>query len=326
MKSSKNIIFVFFSVVTLIALTGCSKTQPVREEAYSLVSNNNLNIYISEDENFIYRTDTWTVKKMSKSNNTVVDIFIQDTETATPITALECFNGRIYMLLNDTTLVSMNTDGQDILKNDIGDELKNESQGSAITAYTFDDCLYLIAGNSNVYRVNSEQLILEKRNSDVKRMYITENRSLFIKRLDGNIGRIYSIDGDSNEQMFSSPEDKVLINNAYFSDSYIFYPSFSEDYTYIDIFRINSDGNDKTLIESVPVSHFYNIKYDCTDIYLQTPDEIIKINKETLKKTIVLRVTDLTDDFWEAADGKMFSCRGEQMYYIDTSKGEKSYF
>lgn len=320
MKLTKIINIILFAVVLCITLIGCSKeenTEYKQEKTDSLVSNNNQNTFISEDEKFIYLTDTVVVKKISKSDNSITDIFIQDIDDAKFITSFEYFNGRIYLILENTTLVSMDTSGNDIVEFEIPNEVKNKSKDKVATPYTFDDSLYFIF-DTDIYRVTTEPLGLEIRDKEIKRMYKTKDETLFIKKVDGNIGRIYTVDSDGKEHLFSSPEDKVLISNTNFTDFYVFYPSYNEDYTFVNIYRVNIDGSEKTLIKSVPIGDFLNIKYDNFNVYLHTSSDFVKIDKETLQETNISNTPDLTD-ILEPADNKLFS----QLWYIDCANGEK---
>ena len=319
----KKISLILFTFLLSVSLIGCSKNDNSQEQVktYSSVSNNNQNMFISEADDSIYWTDNYSIKKISKSDNSVTDVFIQDKNEFKSITAFEYFNGRIYLLMNNEVLLSMDENGQDILEFNLQDKIKNSAQYPVANLYTFDGSLYILS-DTDVYHITEKPLGVEIRDNDIRRMYMSKDKTLFIKKLDGDNGRIYTVDSDGKETLFSSPEDKVLINITNFTDSYVFYPSFKDDYSGIDIYRVNIDGSDKTLLKTIPIDDFRNIKYDNFNIYIQTSAGYIKIDKESLKESDIPNTSDL-NDFLEPADNKLFSSSWDNMYYIDCTNGEK---
>lgn len=326
MKSIKKV-SIFFIFILSLTMIGCNKSEKSSGDltkTSSQVSNNNQNIFVSEDEEFIYFTDTMTVKKISKTDNSLTQIFPQDMRDAIPISAFESFNDRIYLLLNKTTLVSMDKNGNDILKAEIEINLEKENYHTGITPYIFNDSLYLIGGGGYVYRVTTAPLDLEPRDGEIKYQYIAANKKLFVKRLDNGIGKIYTVDSDGKEHLFSSSDENVVINRTNFTDYYVFYLAYNEDFTLMNMYRVNLDGSNKTLIKSVPVSDFFiDVKYDNSYAYLTVPNGYVKINKETLEETDLTNISGLNEGFLEVIDEKFFCCLGGT-YYIDVATGEKT--
>lgn len=86
-------------------LTGCRNNEEQQNpidtlsKTSSILSNNNQNIFTSENEDFIYFVDAASLKRVSKADSSVTDIYKFDAADY-PITAFECWKDRIYLILN----------------------------------------------------------------------------------------------------------------------------------------------------------------------------------------------------------------------------------
>ena len=99
MKKLSALILAFF-VLTFGGCAGNSDVKNTYDKTASVVSNRNSNIFISEDSDYIYYIDRYTsVKRLSKSDGALAQIFPSEGYVVGGISAFEAFNDKIYVLL-----------------------------------------------------------------------------------------------------------------------------------------------------------------------------------------------------------------------------------
>ncbi len=332
----KKLIYAIFLLTVCISLAGCTgitanttPADPLRKTS-SIISNNNRNMFTAEDEDFIYFFDIPTVKKLSKTDNSVSEIFSFDgpdyaPEIFSPTVPFEYFNDRIYLITSDCRIISMDTNGEQLLSADIPMETLNDDRSYIFTPYTCEDKLYLISSYSGLtYHVNPETLALEPADSELRTQYVTKDGTIFTKTTENDFGKLYVTPKDGNMTLFSSETESVILNRVNFTDSYVFFVSLSADFSAMNLYRVDMDGKNKQLIKSAsPGDAWIDVQYDNEYVYfLISNEEYWKIHKETLEETNIMSVPDITNSFLEMSNEKFFFTLGP-CYYIDTVTGEK---
>lgn len=323
MKKLSALILAFF-VLAFGGCTGNSDVNNTYDKTASVVSNRNSNIFISEDSDYIYYIDRYTsVKRLSKSDGALAQIFPSEGYVEGGISAFEAFNDKIYVLLHSGQLICVDKNGEQLEEYTFSpDDVIMGSMDA--NAFIYDNNLYFISG-ANAYKVKENPLELELRDYDVINRYTTPAGENFYK----DNGKIFKTDDNSNQTLISA-DDMVVMNTVNFTDYYIFYRSYSEDLTQLNLYRIALDGSDKKLIKSIPLDSYCGyVGYDNRYIYIATDAGLVKTDKETLKEVDLSDIQQLSssrmfDAVLEVADGKLFQCAAET-YYIDTANGEKIY-
>lgn len=322
MKKAK---YQILAILFLLLMIGCATTEEKNysTKTSSIVSNNNRNHLTSEDEEYIYFGGPFAVKKVLKKDNTVEDVF-EIKDFSDEIVDVESFLDRLYLLTFSNKLISISKDGNDLEKIELTDI-------DSPSFYTYDDGLYIVANSTgDVYKLNPEDLGLEEADSAIINQYVAADGTLFIKKNENNLGRVYVV-VDGEEKLFSAEEESVVLNRMNFTDSYVFYYSFNmdniEDFSELDsfsLYRVDLDGKNKKMIKEVELSDYSgNIKYDNEYIYVSiSADEYIKIHKETLKETNIIEQIDsfVPISFFEVSNGRFFAYT--ETNFLDSASGE----
>lgn len=107
-------ILAFLLALLLIpAVVGCSPRAP-ETSMKSITSNNNRNIFLSEDENYVFVSDSNMIYSLSKADGVTKQIFTLTSDTHEYISAFETFGDRVYAIGSNNVLYSMTKDGTDI--------------------------------------------------------------------------------------------------------------------------------------------------------------------------------------------------------------------
>lgn len=238
----------------------------------SIISNNNQNLFISEDEDFIYFVDVMTVKKMSKADNSIVDIYTFDGTDYIPVTFLECFKDRIYLVNFENEFISIDKNGNDVMKTVISEEdIEGYSEEATIIPYIFGDNLYFRINNSGLmYRVDPDTHALELADSEIKNQYITSDKTMFMLKAEEEVGRIYVKPENGDKTLFSAENESVILNSVNYTDYYVFYMAFQEkDFSSLYLYRVDLDGENKVLIKKIDLDENNAlIEYDNEYIYI----------------------------------------------------------
>lgn len=324
----KKIIILLVVMSSLIM--GCSFQENVDNQQVdlnktrSIVSNNNRNFLTSEDVEFIYYTDSFSVKKISKKDNTVENIYtIKD--FVNQIVEIECFSDKLYLLTFSNKLISMSIDGTGIKELELVDI-------DSPSFYTYDNGLYLISNTiGNLYKLNLDDLTLEENDSAIINQYVVADGTTFIKKIENELGKVYVL-SDGEEQLFSGENESVILNRMNFTDSYVFYYAFDmkgvEDFSSLKsfyLYRVDLDGGNKKLVKEVDISqNVGDVKYDNEYIYLYVnADEYMKINKETLEETNIIEQVK-SFEVSEISNERFFNFTGVSFW--DSKTGEEIEF
>lgn len=346
----KKFTAILLSLLLAAGLAACSSNDDEGKTA-SVVSNNNRNLNTAEDDDYIYFAGLTALQRISKADGEVVDIRKTDPMAGNTITALECFDGKVYVMTISNRFVCFDSEGNMIKAAKPEPEgLEDMPRGMPyyFTPYTFDGQLYLISsykgGRSDVYHVDPDTLALRPADPDIKKRYMAPEGIVYLRLEEANTGRIYTIDSTArnisgedfnytgpsviyDENMlvlFSDRDESVITNRVNYTDSYVFYAACpADDLVNYTLYRVGLDGEKKTKIVDFDFNTVFDVKYDNRYIYLLDKDgTCTRINKETFKKsTFELEADHLP--FYEVADGKMLCRRATQAYYIDCESGRK---
>ncbi len=337
----KKVISSILALGLAFSLVGCSNTssevetqgQDVKEvSAFSILQNNNSNYFIAENESDIYYSYFNSIKKLSKEDNSISDVFTFEGDEYIPITTIEYFNNRLYILMADE-LVSMDTNGENILRLNKADVEDTGMDFSSAQMYVFNDNIYVYMSMESIYMINGETLSLEKSNENIfNKIQVSETETIVLSAEDVN-GEIYLEKEDKTKTLISSEDEKVLLYQVGVSDEFVFYPVYNNtDFEkaansttgiIVSLYKIDFNGENKeVIIEFDITSEYQNIKYDAEYIYLiGYKNEVLKINKDTLEESLIT-IDETIMGIYDISSEKIFSIFGEP-FYIDTITGEK---
>ena len=319
MRKLESVIII---LVMSFMLLGCT-TQDNDGKIASIVSNNNLNHLTSENEDYIFFTDSFYVSKIAKEDNTVESIYREE-NFSEQIIEMECFSDKVYLLTSSSRLIAMATDGTEVAETTYPAGLNPMP-----TFYTYDNGLYIIANDTrNVWKVNTEELTLEEADKKIVNQYVAADGTIFINKTENDLGKVYVV-SDGEEKLFSAENESVILNRMNFTDSYVFYYAFDmegvEDLSDLEsffLYRVDLNGENKKLIKEVKLTDgAANIKYDNEYIYISVKEEeCLKIHKETLKETNIKNMVNRFSPIYEVSNERLFAFT--ETNFLDTSNGE----
>jgi len=302
------------------------------EKTSSIVSNNNRNNGVAEDEDFIYFVYAMDVKKISKKDNSVETIYTFEGEV-NMVNTFECFDGRLFFITYDDDFISMDTNGENIIKTKL--EIKKPTDtmygGNPVPKpWVSGGNLYLLTHSPyRAYLVNPHTLEVEEVDYEIAEQYQTEDGKIFTNRLEDEVRKLYVKLPSGEERLFSAEDESVI--DSHYTKAYVFYQAFkmvdSEFQTdSLYLYRVDLDGKNKVLVKEIIVAESSgNVRYDneYAYIYMNEPG-CLRIHKETLKETIVKSIQ--TSGSWgnEISNGKYFSAA--RHYFIDCETGEMTNF
>ena len=338
-KMKKIAMLTLVAVIVCSVLVGCNNSEKNEflDKTSSIVSNNNMNHLTSEDEEFVYFIDTMTVKKIDKSNHSVEDIYEFD-DMYNLVSDFECFEDRLYFITHEGDFISMDTDGENLIKSSFSLDSSEllEYNSPVPQPYVHGKNLYfLVEGGVSVYRVEPDTLALELVDSQIENQYVSSDNTVFTKKIENELGRLYVTPQNGDTTLFSSEDESVILTHVNFTNSYVFYTAFKfddpndidlDDLDSLNLYRVDLDGKNKVLIREFELyNDNANIKFDNEYIYLSISDvEYLKINKETLEETNILSVMKKVGNGYEISDGKIFEFGKD--YCVDINSGEKIAF
>lgn len=150
-------------ILSVVLIAGCSPRAP-EGSTESIVSNNNRNFFLSEDENYVFAADSKMIYSVSKADGSADRIFALTGDKNEFITAFETFGGRVYAIGSNNVLYSMAEDGTDIqsvpLPQEIITDVESMPEDAALTVsgYTYDGNLYFawgFSGEDGVWQVTA---------------------------------------------------------------------------------------------------------------------------------------------------------------------------
>ena len=327
----KRIFVLLTSLMLCFLAASCGETDiKDSRDTGSILSNNNSNYHTAEDEEYIYFLDVLAVRKISKADNSVEDLYVFGDGEIGFTVAMECFEERIYMLNLASELISMDKDGKNVKKSVVEiDAIKDLNQNSSISPYVYDGNLYFLSNNSgNIYCVDAESHSLELVEGAKSNQFIASDNTVFIKKTENDMGRLYVKYEGEEETLFSAEEESVLLNRVNYAEDYVYYISSEDhDFSSVSLWRVDLDGKNKVLIKSFDMLNQYaDVKYDNRYIYLCIGNEnFVKIDKETFEETDISSMLEWEKrSAYEVVDEKLFHFA--QSYFIDSKSGEKIEF
>ena len=329
----KRILSAVLATVLCLVLAGCNST-PAEDTLYktkSTVRNNNHNMLIAEDEDFIYFADSDIIKKMSKEDNSVTAIYDSDRDLG--FYHVEYADGRVYALGFEPLknykfkdiIISMDTNGENLIKKDfiVPDDRYDDSR-TIPNGYIHNNRLYY-PFNGNMYKVNPDTLDLEIATEEIKGTYTTADGTVFISKTEDSKRRLYTVDENGRLKLFSDTERSIW-DNINITDYYVFYADVDlNNFTQYNLYRTDITGENKTLIKEVPFSEATrSIKYDDKYIYLIVSNtELLKIDKETLQATDISSMIEQFKSCFDVSDEKFFNTINVGAKCYDTVTGEE---
>lgn len=313
----KRILTLF--IITCLAFTSCTHKK-IKNDNFllttSIESNNIRNTFVSEDKDFIYILEQLKrIKKLSKNDHSLSQIFSLDENSLEVITSFECFENKVYILTNYNRLISIDKYGQNFSQFEFGNN-ENTINTSNSSSYLIGDNLYFTI-NGKVYCVTENPLSLDLYTDDIFFRPIANTEC----SLDTNEGNIYLLDSSGSQMLLSSTDETVISTNL--TDYYIFYVAIPKELSEICVYRMNLDGSDKKLIKNMSFENLKNITFDNKYIYICAGNGYVKIDKETFDEINLSNISELSTGYYEVVDEKFFQCLLYPTYYIDTRTGEK---
>ena len=324
-KSGKSLIagilVLCLSSTLLISCTDNSKSE-YSYTASSVISNNNKYMFIAEDENNIYFKDAVKIKKMSKLDNSETELYTFDANIYEIPTDLEYVDGRIYVFTTLGDIVSMDSNGENILKAKIPEEAINTN--AAVKKYIAGNQLYYITDKA--YKIVPDTLALELTDYPATFWQAANDGSAFVAQQDGDYVGLYKTSETGELVLFSSNNEGVWSSHINITNNYVFYVANEKgDFSKYCIYRVDLSGENKILIKEVPLDNYsFNVNFDNRYIYiLLGQNKLIKIDKRTLKETdISVSAQAYQSSVGDICEGKLFETINS-CYYIDLDTGEK---
>ena len=324
-KSGKSLIagilVLCLSSTLLISCTDNSKSE-YSYTASSIISNNNKYMFIAEDENNIYFKDAVKIKKMSKLDNSVTELYTFDANIYEIPTDLEYVDGRIYVFTTLGDIVSMDSNGENILKAKIPEEAINTN--AAVKKYIAGNQLYYITDKA--YKIVPDTLALELTDYPATFWQAANDGSAFVAQQNGDYVGLYKTAETGELVLFSGNNEGVWSSHINITNNYVFYVAYEKgDFSKYCIYRVDLSGENKILIKEVPLDNYsFNVNFDNRYIYiLLGQNKLIKIDKRTLKETdISVSAQAYQSSVGDICEGKLFETINS-CYYIDLDTGEK---
>ena len=314
-----GILVLCLSSTLLISCTGSSSDDYLSKTS-SIISNNNRNIFIAEDADYIYFKDAVKIKKMNKADETVTELYTFDATLYEIPTDLEYFDGRLYIFTSLGEVVSMDTNGENIKKAKLPQELINSN--IAVSKGTYNNQLYYF--QNNTYRIDPETLAFEITEHISTGTRVAADGSVWIRTTEDNVGRLYRTDENGQMVLFTEANESVW--SSHMTNSYMFYCVWENgDMSKYYIYRADISGENKTLIKELELNDAsFRVTFDNSFIYLPiSKTQLMKIHKETLKETdISVSAEAYYSSLGEVCNGKLFETN-ISCYYIDLDTGEK---
>lgn len=314
-----GILVLCLSSTLLVSCTGSSSDDYLSKTA-SILSNNNRNIFIAEDADYIYFKDAVKIKKMDKADETVTELYTFDATLYEIPTDLEYFDGRLYIFTSLGEVVSMDTNGENIKKAKLPQELINSN--IAVSKGTYNNQLYYF--QNDTYKIDPETLEFEKADNVSTGTRVAADGSVWIRTTENNVGRLYRTDENGEPVLFT--EESESLWSSHMANSYMFYCVWENgDMNKYYIYRADISGENKILIKEVELNDAsFRVTFDNSFIYLPiSKTQLVKIHKETLKETdISVSAQAYYSSLGEVCDGKLFETNSS-CYYIDLDTGEK---
>ncbi len=326
----KKIIAVILSAIMCFSFVACSgeQTEETLYKTISIVQNNNQNRITAEDENYIYFYNVNKIMKMSKADSSVETIYTFDGDDLMQFSCIEYFDDALYMIgigreFGVMQLATIKTDGTGMNK------VILEDTNQMPNFYTWEDKLYLdyfMMGNDRSYLVTPETLELTETEREYRARTKTGDGSVFVKNIEDGRGKLYKTDTNGNTALFLNEDKSVFMHHI--TDYYVFYilldPTTFEKF---EVYRCDLDGNNKVLIKEFPGQNYYNTYYDNKYLYVgEYNGPVWKINKETLEVTDISTIEGIDFALQEINNERMFYSFISDVYYIDTTTGEKVEF
>ena len=330
MKKSVVAFLAFFLGLSLVSC-GTKKVDAV-DKTKSFTSNNNQNVRVAENEQYIFFTNGKTVRAISKSDNFVlpeISFFLPEREKY-DINSLE---------VSAESLCVTNVNNELSYTPDVINNNKFERHSPSVTAitingnykgtggtpfeftpYTYGDDIYYVFDKSQaVFKVTPNTLI--RVDDDIKNKYITADETIFTIKTENNISKLYSQAKDGEMILFSAEDEAIIPDRINYTDYYVYYVAYSPDN--LKLYRADLNRENKVLIKEFVKTPVFSILYDNKYIYLAiSEDEYLKIDKETFEQTNIADIPGIFNPLLEVSNEKFFYLY-EESYYIDTVTGEK---
>ncbi|MBQ7903957.1 MAG: hypothetical protein IJ362_09520 [Oscillospiraceae bacterium] len=314
-----GILALCLSSTLLISCTGSSSDDYLSKTA-SILSNNNRNIFIAEDADYVYFKDAVKIKNMNKSDETVTELYTFDATIYEIPTDLEYFDSRLYIFTSLGEVVSMDTNGENIKKAKLPAELMLSSV--SVSKGIYNNQLYYFQGDT--YKIDPETLEFEKTERVSTGTRVASDGSVWIRTTENNVGRLYRTDENGEPVLFTEESESVW--SSHMTNSYMFYCVWENgDMSKYFIYRADISGENKTLIKEVELNDVsFRVTFDNSYIYLPiSKTQLVKIHKETLKETdISVSAQSYITSLGEVCDGKLFETLNS-CYYVDLDTGKK---
>ena len=326
----KKFIAVILAGIMCFSFVSCdgAQAEDTLHKTISIVQNNNRNRITAEDENYIYFYNVNEILKMSKANSSVETVYTFEDDNLMQLNCIEYFDNALYMIgigreFGVMQLATVKTDGTGMNKVTLED--KNQMPNF----YTWEDKLYIdyfMMGNDRSYEVKPETLELTETEREYRARTKTSDGTIFTKDVEAGYGKLYRTDVNGNKVLISSEDKSVFAHHI--TDSYIFYilidPVKMEKW---EVYRSNLDGSDETFIKDIPLMNMGGTSFDNEYYYISEGNgPLWKINKETLETTDISTIEDVDFALQEVNNEKMFFSFISDVYYIDTTTGEKVEF
>lgn len=279
------VIFSMIAVILAVFVGVLCLSNPLEknylEKTSSIVSNNNRNYTVAEDEDHIYFVNMEEVKKISKEDYLISTIY-KFKDSGNLVKSFEYFDGRLYFVLYNDDFISMDTNGKNLIKSKLEIEKPAETMYGGVPyphPHVSGGELYLLTHSPyRAYRVNPYTLKLEEVDYSIAEQYQTENGAYYTRRLEDEIRKLYVKLPSGQEKLFSEKDENVIA--VHYTNAYVFYQAFKVADSEIKVdsiylYRVDLDGKNKVLVKEIIVAESSgDVRYDNEYAYIHTHTSI----------------------------------------------------
>lgn len=313
----------------LMFICGCStndsqglENTPPSSQDDSTLYGNNRNIFVSENDEYVYVSDTTKIFGISKVDGSTTEIFSADTNQYNAIPVFEAFGNRVYIITMDGVLHSVARDGFDPQTINLPETITIDNN-TIVNGYTYDNGLYLVfgfSGTDSVWQISDDPLTLNEASIDITSKTVLDDGSVFSIETDPNnfTTHLYRVDQD-NKIEITGPDEAIMTNLIDYDADYVYYGADDVKTMQFNIYKVALDGSNKTILASVP--EYRMVYFDQKNVYLDTNDGVLIFDKSSGQQTGTYQLENAT---FEIIDGKaVYYMDG---FYVDISTGEKVQF
>ncbi len=288
----------------------------------SVYYGNNRTVFVSENDEYVYVSDTTKILGISKADGSTTEIFSADTNQYNAIPFFEAFGHRVYIMTIDGKLHSVASDGSDPQTASLPETI-TVNNDTIVNGYAYDKGLYLIfgfSGDGGTWQISDDPLTLEEASADIASQIALEDGSVLRIETDPDnlTTHLYRVTQE-NKTEITGPDEAIMTNLMDVDADYLYYCANDAQTMQLNVYKAALDGSSKTMLASVP--EYRMVYFDQQNVYLDTYEGVLIFDKVSGQQTGTYQVENA---IFEIIDGKaVYYMDG---FYVEIATGEKVQF